>query len=297
MATIIDLHCHTTISDGAFSPIEIIDMAIKNNIKHFSITDHDNIGAYTKDVLKYAKDNNIDLIKGVEISTKFNKQTIHILGYNIDLNNKSLNDTLKKIRNARHEYLHNVSKKLNDLAYIVNTDELDKIESVTKAHIANDVINNPNNKKVLLENFNKIPNMGEFIENVMNVGCPAYVKKVALSPKEASALIKEANGKVIIAHPVAYTYEQELSDDDLIKLAKDIKADGIESNYIYIDNENKLHNDINKWNKLAKENNLITTIGSDFHTFESMRPELGFNNYDFSLTKEEVLKIIENLNK
>ena len=200
----IDLHIHSNYSDGKFSPKEIIDMAKQNNVKYISITDHDNVDAYTDELFDYANKNNVTLIPGVEISTKTDKCGIHVLGYNYDLNNKELKDQLCKLRNARHDYLRKVSNKLSNLGFIVNTNELDKIDSVTKGHIANDVVNNKNNKEQLIKFFGHLPNKGEFIETIMNEGCPAYVKKESITPKEAAKLIKNAGGKAVLAHPVAY---------------------------------------------------------------------------------------------
>ena len=97
-------------------------------------------------MFNYAKSKNIKLINAVEISTKANKVGIHVLGYNYDLNDGEFRERLAKIRNARHDYLHNVSAKLEELGYAVNVEDLDKIDAVTKAHIALDVINNSENK-------------------------------------------------------------------------------------------------------------------------------------------------------
>ena len=180
----IDLHIHTNISDGTYSPYEIIDIAYLNKVNTISITDHDNFDAYTEELFNYAKEKNITLITGVEISTKLKETGVHILGYNFDINNKELNSTLLTSRNARHKYLYDVSLKLKELGYIVDVEELDKIDSVTKANIAIDIISNDNNKKLLLKEFGHIPKKGEFIETIMNRNCPAYVKKASISPME-----------------------------------------------------------------------------------------------------------------
>lgn len=295
MEKLIDLHIHTNISDGTLTPKEIIDEAKKNNVSTISIADHDTIDAYTDELLKYAKEKNINIIPAVEISTKIKKAGIHVLGYNIDLENKNFKEKLSKLRNARHDYLYNVAKKLKKLGYQLNTEKLDKIESVTKAHIALDVIENENNKEILLNEFGHIPNKGEFIETIMNESCPAYVKKESITPQEAAKLIKQANGKVILAHPVAYTYEDNLTDDEIIKLALEMNADGIETNYIYIDRNNNKINDIKKWNELATKNNFFTTIGSDFHNFDNIHPIVGLINEDINLSNDEINTIINNL--
>ena len=124
----IDLHIHTSKSDGILTPKEVIDEAKKNNVNVISICDHDTIEAYTTSLIEYAKENNIKLIYGVEISTKYKGYGYHVLGYNIDIFNEEFKKELSKIRLARHNYLYEVSKKLNELGYIVNINELDKID-------------------------------------------------------------------------------------------------------------------------------------------------------------------------
>lgn len=296
MEKIIDLHIHTNLSDGALSPKQIIDESSKIGLKTISITDHDTIEAYNNETIEYAKNKGINLIYGVEISTKINKCGIHVLGYNFDINNKELIEKLSLLRNARHDYLYNVSKKLNELGYDLNVQELDKIDAVTKAHISRDVINNPKNKNLLLKEFGYIPEMGEFIETIMNEGCKAYVKKQTISPKEAAKLIRNAGGKVVLAHPVAYQNEDNLTEENIKEIIKDMKADGIESYYIYTNRDNKKVNDIEKWNKIAEELNLITTIGSDFHKYDGVHVKLGFIEENININKEKVEEILENLN-
>ena len=95
----IDLHMHSTISDGVLTPKEIIDEAVKNGVNTISICDHDTVEAYTDELFEYAKKNNINLIRGVEISTQ-DEVGVHVLGYNYDLNNKELLDTLYNLKNA-----------------------------------------------------------------------------------------------------------------------------------------------------------------------------------------------------
>ena len=89
MRKLIDLHIHTNISDGMFSPKEVIDEAYRNNASVISITDHDTIDAYTDEIFEYAKSKNIILIPGVEISAKAERSGVHILGYNFDINNRA----------------------------------------------------------------------------------------------------------------------------------------------------------------------------------------------------------------
>lgn len=295
MEKIIDLHVHTNISDGALTPKEVIDEAANNNVSVLAIADHDIIDAYTDNLFNYAKEKKIEIIPAVEISTKTKKCGIHVLGYNIDINSEKLKNKLFELRNIRHKYLHDVSKALNDIGYKIDTDELDKIEAVTKAHIARDVIKHEENKDLLMKDFGHIPEMGEFIETIMNEGCKAYVKKDTVSPKDAANIIRAAGGKVVLAHPVAYKHEDNLTDEDILELVKETKADAIEANYIYINRDGVKINEVEKWNKFAKENGLLTTIGSDFHNFNKNSPIIGLINEDINLTNEEIEKILNNL--
>lgn len=291
----IDLHIHTTMSDGAFTPKQVIDEAYKNGVSVMAIADHDTTESYTDELFEYAKSKNIKLIPAVEISTKASKAGVHVLGYNFNWKDEKFKEELFKLRNIRHDYLHDVAKKLEEIGYYLNVEELDKIDAVTKAHIALDIVNNEKNKAKLMNDFGYIPSKGEFIETIMNENCPAYVKKRTVSPKQAADIIREANGKVVLAHPVAYVHEDGFIDEDILNIINDMKPDGLEANYIYVDRNNNLINETKKWNEFAKENNLFVTIGSDFHNKDGIRPEIGFVNTNFTLTDEEVDKIIKNI--
>lgn len=293
----IDLHMHTTISDGKLTPKEIIDEAAKNGVTTMSITDHDSTEAYTSEIIEYAKNQGIQLIPGVEISTRTEKTKIHVLGYNYDLNNKEFKSQLTKIRESRHVYLKDVGKKLREIGYEINVEELDKIDAVTKSHIALDVINNKQNEDKLLKQFGNIPNKGMFIETIMNKGCPAYVKKETISPKEAADMIRNANGKVVLAHPMAYPYEGKATRDDIIEIIKEMKPDGIEALYIYVNKEENIIDEVDFWKKVADENNLFTTIGSDFHLYGKNHVEIGLINTNIKLDETAKNNIIEKLLK
>lgn len=291
----IDLHIHTSLSDGVLTPREVIDEACKNGVEVIAIADHDTVDAYTDELFEYAKSRNIKLINAVEISAKTKKAGVHVLGYNLDLNNKEFKQRLNKIKSARHDYLHDVAEKLKALGYYINIVELDQIEAVTKAHIALDVISNPKNKEKLLVEFGHIPSKGEFIETIMNENCPAYVKKISATPKDAAELIRLAKGKVVLAHPVAYVYEDSLTDEDILGIVKEMDADGIEANYLYVDRYNKKIDETEKWNEFAKKHNLFVTVGSDFHKKDGLRPEIGFVNTKLVLTEEVIEEILSNI--
>lgn len=289
----IDLHVHTTCSDGHLSSKEVIDEAVKNDVKIIAIADHDTIEAYNNQLLEYAKNKEIQIIPAVEISTKIEKAGIHVLGYNLDINNKEFKEQLYLIRNSRHDYLHKVGEKLNKLGYYLNVEELDKIDSVTKAHIALDIIKNPKNEQKLIETFGHVPNKGEFIETIMNEGCPAYVKKESVTPKRAAEIIRQTGGKVILAHPVAYVHEDNLTENEILKIVKDMNADGIEANYIYVDRNNIKHDETKEWNEFARKYGLKSTIGSDFHNDDGIRPKIGLPNENIEMSQIEVEALVK----
>ena len=294
---IIDLHIHTTRSDGALEPNEIIDQAVKNGVDTIAIADHDSTMAYTDELFAYAKEQGVNIIPAVEMSTRFKGVGVHVLGYNFNLNDENLLNTLSKLRNARQDYLVNVSSKLEELGYKVNVEKLKEAPSVTKAHISLDIVSNEENKELLMKNYGYIPSKGEFIETVMNEGCPAFVEKFSITPIKAAEIIHGAGGKVVLAHPVAYKHEDGIDSDWVLNLAKEMKADGIEANYIYVNRAEEIVDETKFWNNFATENGYFTTVGSDFHSSDGLRPEVGLVNVNFALSNEQVETILKNLKK
>lgn len=290
----LDLHIHSTCSDGTLTPYEIIDRAVKNKVTAISIADHDGTLAYTDELLAYAKDKGVILIPGVEMSSRLDTG-FHVLGYGFDLSNPKMQSTLLKLRNARVDYLYNVCKKLNDLGYIINPDDLKDIPSVTKAHISKNIIANKDNHKLLMKVFKHIPSYGEYIETIMNEGCPAFTEKYNITPHEASRIIHSAGGKVVLAHPVCYKYEDGIDKDTIKNLIVEMSADGIEANYLYVNKDNQMINEIPIWRNVAEELGVFTTIGSDYHATDNIRPEIGFVNTGIDITKEQLETILNNL--
>lgn len=293
--TIIDLHIHTTKSDGCLSPEQIIDEAVKNGVKYIAITDHDTLGAYNKQLFDYAQKRGVTLIVGVEISTKYNGKGFHVLGYNFNHHDKELNALLKNIRQTRSKYLLDVNEKLSELGYVLNVEKLKQVESVTKANIALDIVENPKNRAKLIEDFGFVPSRGLFIETLLIRGCPAYVKKESITPREASLAIKKAGGKVVLAHPVVYERKDKLSDEFIEEVISTMEIDGIEANYIYYDKLGNRFDDILKWKEVAKKHKLFETIGSDFHMYDGEKPKIGFINQNVCLDDQQVSQMLENL--
>ncbi len=125
----------------------------------------------------------------------------------------------------------------------------------------------------------------------------SIVKKESITPNEAADLIRTAGGIVILAHPVAYFYEDNLDESDIDDIIKNMKPDGIETCYVYIDKNGIKHNDIEKWRKFAINRELMETIGSDFHKKDNIHPGIGLFNEDIILDERYINSIIDFINK
>ena len=126
---------------------------------------------------------------------------------------------------------------------------------------------------------------------------PSICKKETITSKEAVKLIHEAGGKAVIAHPVSYNHEDDMTDEELHEIINEIKPDGIEAYYLYVDRYNNKFDECDKWIKFAKDNNLFVTIGSDFHKKDNIHPEIGFPNWKINITDKEIKNIINNIKK
>lgn len=287
-----DLHIHSTKSDGRLSPKEIIDEAAKNGVEVIAITDHDTVSAHTKQLHEYAREKGVKLLTGIEISSENARGGFHILGYNIDTENEALKAGVKKLKENRQAILEESSKKLAEFGFKVETEKLKNLESIAKGSIAENLLDNPDNKQALLERFGHMPTKGEFIQTFMNRGCPAYVQKEHITPAQAAEMIRKAGGKVVLAHPVVYIYEKGFSEEDVINVIKEINPDGVEANYVLYDKSNVRHYEYDRWSGVAKKFNAFLTIGSDFHRDDGIRPLIGFVNENIVLSEddEKILK-------
>ena len=291
----IDLHIHSNKSDGALSPFQIIDTAKKHGVEVLSITDHDTVGAYSAELFDYAKNNGLTIIPGIEISTKHEKGGYHVLGYNIDVNNKDLLEELQKMRNSRKEYLSEITEKLLEFGFVVNFQKLDKVESVTKGNVAEDVIANPVNHIALKSYFGHIPTKSEFITTLLLKGCPAYIRKTSTTPLEAVELIRKAGGKAVLAHPIAYFYDKRIPKEDTELVIREIMPDGVETNYIHHDKLGVKRNEHDEWHKVAESIGASETVGSDFHNNDGERCLIGFVNDEMNFDEKQIKNLLDKI--
>jgi predicted metal-dependent phosphoesterase TrpH len=208
-----DLHLHTTYSDGILSPNDIIKKSYENDLTVISITDHDNVGALTE-AIEWAKQFNIEVVTGLELSVTLNYKDVHLLAYFFDHTNQRLLDYLSFFRYERLKRAERIVQKLNNINVPLKLDAvLDQagIGSVGRPHIASALL-----EEGLTETYH------EAFHKYIGVGAPAYEKKYQLSPLEATQLITQAGGLSFLAHPGKYTTDMELLE--LIQVG----LDGIE---------------------------------------------------------------------
>lgn len=241
-----DFHLHTTASDGKFSPKELVNMALKENIDIMSLTDHDTISGVLEAVVE-GKKLGIKVIPGLELSTLYYKENIHILGYFNDITqiDCKLKDYLKDMNEYRtyrgKKIVENLDKFFNiKLNYQKILDHAEGI--IARPHIA---------KAIIAAGYNY--KWDYIFKNFIGENSPAYVPNKKLSTEEGIKILKEHNALVVLAHPIL------IKNVDVAELLN-MPFDGIEA--IYSMNE---PNDTKNFKALAKKHNKIITAGSDFH--------------------------------
>lgn len=296
----IDLHTHTTCSDGDYSPMELIRLAAKKGLKVMAITDHDTISAYDSGVIELAKSYDIRLIHGVEFSTidEVSGQKIHVVGLNIDLENDNINLICRQLRESRLNTLERTNLKLQEVDIKLRTaDIMARTPIATKSHISRDVVSNPENSAVLIDVYGFIPKYKTFIGDYLIKGKPSYVKNEKdLATHLAVDAIKRADGKAICAHPSLNVLNgfDELAMHQLIIRNK---FDGVEIINIQYDQKRKIRFDMTSdFMKFATENQLLVSGGSDFHGDNKLvhgeHSDLGLLNEPYSISVRQLELII-----
>ena len=244
----VDLHIHTSYSDGAFSPEKIVDTAIDAELGAIAITDHDNVLSY-KLAQEYAKDKSLEILPGVEINTIYKGYEVHILGYFMDLNNSDFQKLIKSQQQARVKQTKEIITLLNKRAGIkITFDSITKQVapggSIGRPHIAK-AITNAGGTSSVIEAYNK------YINDDSNV----YVQRKTVTPFDAVEVIYDAGGIPVFAHP----YDVDIADS----LTKEMMNFGLRGLEAY----HRKHSPaiIEYFSTLAEKYGLIITGGSDFH--------------------------------
>lgn len=300
-AELIDLHTHTNCSDGDYTPAQLLRLAKERGVGTIAITDHDTVDGYDEALFALAKELEIELIPGIEFSTidEESEQKIHVLGLGIDPNSEVLRAKCRKLRAERVKLMGQVAEKLARYGFVLRVDELAASgEIITKAHIARDVLANEANRRQLLKEHGVMPLQGEFIEKWLIKGCPAFVPKTKpLLTHQAVDIIHQAGGISSCAHP-SFNVMKGFAFEAMKQLILRNKFDAVEAINVQYDKENgdQRFDMVREFSEFAKENGLLVTGGSDYH---SDNHELWGNMPQLGLADEAVrpgCEMMENLN-
>ena len=272
----IDLHVHSTASDGTFTPRQLVEHACQIGLSAFALTDHDTVKGIGE-ALRAAKDMPVKVIPGIELACPYKDIEIHILGYNFDYKNNELLSALNRIKESRTDRNNKMCELLNKHGIDISLDKLKETfhsENITRGNFAKYMVDN-----------GYVKDKAEAFEKYIGPHSCCYIPRYRMSAQAVSDLIKNAGGVCSLAHPVLYN----LSDKELDELLEELKEVGItriEAMY----SRNTFDDDI-KYKELAKRHDFKITGGSDFHG--SVKPDIDMGTGCGNLMiPEEILKNI-----
>ncbi len=248
MPNYIDLHTHSTASDGIYSPTELLHRAKDIGLRVVALTDHDSTDGLLE-ATQVASRLDIDLIPGIEINTDVAGGEVHVLGYFPEYERPAFQAVLKVLRDARERRGQRMAELLNEQGIAVSWERVREIAqgSVGRPHVA----------KALLE-AGYVKTIGEAFDTYIGKGCYAYVPRYRLTPVDAVRLIVSANGLPVIAHPVELPGLAELRN--WLPELCEAGMVGLETYYGPYTTEEE-----QALRALAEEFHLIPTGGTDFH--------------------------------
>ncbi len=256
----IDLHLHTTHSDGSFRPSEVLALAKAASVTALAITDHD-ITSGLPEAMASGEALGIEVVPGVEISSFDGKSELHILGYYIDWQDPLFNDRLASLRASRHRRNPLIVERLRAAGLEVTYEEVQALagtDAVGRPHIAQ-----------LLMNKRYVASAKEAFDRYLAEGRPAYVARELPTPAEAISWIREAKGLAVLAHP---TWVKAVGSElaSCIATLKDHGLAGIEVHY-----STHTKAQTAAYLNLSRQFNLLVSGGSDFHGVTKPDIEVG----------------------
>ncbi|MGA9479666.1 MAG: PHP domain-containing protein [Desulfobacterales bacterium] len=268
----IDLHIHSSSSDGTLTPAQILDLAQAQHLDAIAITDHDTIDG-SKEALQIGIPSCLHFLTGVELSAApppflHRSGSFHILGYGLRLDDDELNQTLLVLQHARKNRNPAIIERLCRLGFGMTLDEV--VEMVGESQIGR-----PHIARVMLQK-GYVHSIDEAFDRYLGTGKPAYVDKYRISCQRALDIIHGAGGIPILAHPYLLSIKDAAEVEKLVVSLKKIGLEGIEALYP----EHPPHATA-FYKELADRHHLLITGGTDFHG--SLKPEiqLGIGTGDF----------------
>nr|WP_309101256.1 PHP domain-containing protein [Fredinandcohnia onubensis] len=250
-----DLHLHTTASDGDYSPDKVVEKAREKGITTIAITDHDSLKGLDE-AINAGRRMGVNVIRGIELSSKYKGKTVDILGYNIN-SPKSLENLLEEMKTERETRTLKIIEKFNNLGLTIKMEDI-------KKHIQGDVIARPHIAKAIVEK-GYVKDVQTVFDLYLADGKPCSVDKFIITPSKAINMIHKTGGEAVLAHP------KLLNDEALVLELLKFNFDGIE---VWHRKQNRKDNE--RYAFIANKYNLIMTGGSDFHNDQHQIGEFGF---------------------
>ena len=246
----IDLHCHSTFSDGSLAPEQLIAEAETIGLAALALTDHDTTAGLPR-FLAAAEGKPVRAVPGVELSVDCSSGVMHMLGYWMDLENPELLRQMAWIRDGREMRNRTMLEKLNELGLAMTWEEV-------QSFAGEDVVGRPHFAQAMLrKGYAKDKN--EVFDKWLGSGKPAYVERPRLTAEAAVALIRQAGGVAVLAHP----YSLRISKEAMAALFGELAAAGLAGVECYYSEHSA---DLTKeYLVMAQQANLVPTGGSDFH--------------------------------
>jgi len=248
---ITDMHVHSSASDGTLSPAELLREAKRAGLSAMALTDHDTMDGVAE-AQRAADGLGIELIPGVELSTDYGEQEVHVLGYYPSPENPGLEAQMRLCRDFRVTRNERMVQKLQETGFSITMEELGK-------HFGDSVITRAHMARYLFET-GQIPDIKTAFAKYIGDNCPCYIERPKITPVEAVTLIKKAGGVAVLAHPVLLPKLDEAEIEQMITEMKEAGLAGIEAIYSENTKDDETH-----FRKLAEDMGLAVTGGSDFH--------------------------------
>lgn len=279
---LIDLHTHTTASDGSFTPSEVCQLAIDKNLAAIAITDHDTVSGVAEAVQYGAEHSaDIEIIPGVEVSCEYQGREIHILGYYMDYMNPALSEPLDAVKEAR-------LKRTLDMCRLFQEDGIDMTLEKLQAGNPKTVITRAHFARVLLEE-GICKTKDQVFKSYIGEKNKYYIPNPNISCEEAMRIITTYGKAAFLAHPLLYKlgYQQI---EELIVYLKSLGLTGIEA---YHSSNNSYESD--RLRNIAAKHGLLVSGGTDFHGVIKPDIQLGSGRGGMRITEGILTRIKEAL--
>ena len=243
----VDLHSHTTISDGVLSPEELVDHAAHKGVRFLAITDHDTTGGLARAFERAKRHPSLTIIPGVELSADVPEGEVHILGYLDSYEAPGFQSEMERFREGRVGRAEGMVKKLSAIGLEIDWERVKEIAgdgAIGRPHVAQALVEKGHVKSVQ-----------EAFDLYIGRDGPAYVGRVKLTPADAIRLIQSVGGRAVLAHP-SFTRNVE-------SMLPSLKADGLAGMEVYYARYSR--DQVARLKRLADQHGLIPCGGSDYH--------------------------------